>query len=51
MTFVNQFFIATAALAISELFIDQVCGLTGNHYGLTDKDVILDFFQPLAKTV
>ena len=51
MTFVNQFFIATAAFVLSELFVDHVCGLAGQVYVSSDKDLLLDFFQSVAKTV
>ena len=51
MTFVNQVFIATVVFVIYELFVDQVCGLTGEFCGLTDKDLLLNFFQWAVKTV
>ena len=51
MTFIHQFFIATAAFVISELFVGQVCGLLGKVYDLSDEDLRLDIFQLVATTV
>ena len=50
-TKINQFFIATAALVISELFVKQASGLTGKVTALKDEDLLSDLSQPAAKTV
>ena len=51
MTFVTHFFIAAAALVISELFVKQASGLTGKVTGLKDEDLLSDLSQSAAKTV
>ena len=51
MTFLTQFFITTAVLVISELFVKQASGLTGKVSGLKDEDLLSDLPQPAAKTV